>query len=98
MNTQQLSRRHGTATPVEQQARALQRAYDQRVHIFAVPGRLGVYITRSKSHPKMRYSLVARDGELACSCPGFAYRQSCKHAEGLRNRLAREAEQIERSS
>lgn len=76
---------------IELEARAHQRAYDQRVHIFAVPGREGVYTTRSKSEPHVRYSLVARDGEVACSCAGFAYRQSCKHSEALKNRLGRES-------
>lgn len=84
-------------TTAELQARALQRAYEQHIHIFAVPGRPGVYITRSKSDPYTRYSLIARDGELACSCPGFAYRGNCKHAEALENRLAREATQGRRS-
>jgi hypothetical protein len=92
----QLTPKRGLATPVEAQARALQRAYDQHVHIFSVPGRAGIYITRSKSEPGIRYSLIARDGEVACSCPGFAYRQQCKHAEGLRNRLARESVQASR--
>jgi hypothetical protein len=76
---------------LELEARAHQRAYDQRVHIFSVPGREGVYVTRSKSLPRVRYSLFARDGEVACSCAGFAYRGSCKHSEALKNRLAREA-------
>ena len=75
-----------------QDARAHARAYDQRVHIFAVPGRPGVYVTRSKSVPHVRHSLVVRGDEIACSCPGYAYRKSCKHAEALRNRLGREAQ------
>jgi hypothetical protein len=50
-----------------------------------------VYTTKSKSGSGERYTLVARDGIEACSCKGFAYRQSCKHVEALRNRLAREA-------
>lgn len=74
---------------IELQARALQRAYDERVHIFAVPGRPGVYITRSKSQPRRRHTLIAAD-DVACSCRGFEYRKSCKHAEALKNRLARE--------
>ena len=75
----------------ELEARANQRAHDEHVHIFAVPGRPGVYTTRSKSEPDKRYTLVARDGVTACSCRGFEYRNSCKHVEALRNRLAREA-------
>ena len=75
----------------ELQARALARAHDERVHIFKVPGRPGVYFTRSKSEPCRRHSLVVKGDEVACSCRGYQYRQSCKHAEALRNRLAREA-------
>jgi hypothetical protein len=61
------------------------------VHTFAVPGRPGCYITRSNSNPAERYNLVAHDGVEPRSCKGFAYQQSCKHVEALRNRLAREA-------
>jgi hypothetical protein len=78
-------------TFAELQARAIQRAHDERVHIFRVPGRPGVYRTRSKSNPYRRHTLVARDGVEACSCRGFEYRKNCKHVEALRNRLAREA-------
>jgi hypothetical protein len=76
---------------IELDARAHQRAYEQRVHIFAVPGRPGVYTTRSKSEPRVRYSLFANGDDVACSCAGFSFRQSCKHSEALKNRLGREA-------
>jgi hypothetical protein len=75
----------------EQQARAIARAHDERVHIFAVPGRPGVYVTRSKSNPSERYNLVAIDDVVACSCRGYEYRKVCKHVAALENRLAREA-------
>jgi uncharacterized Zn finger protein len=29
--------------------------------------------------------------EIACSCPGFQYRASCKHVAGLLKRLGRDA-------
>ncbi len=77
-------------TQAELEARAHARAYEQRVHIFRVPGRPGVYITRSKSEPRERYSLVARDGIVACSCKGYEHRKVCKHSAALLNRLARE--------
>src|SRR5690242_3846920 len=80
----------------ELEARANQRAHDERVHIFTVPGREGVYQTSSKSEPGVKYSLVSRDGIQACSCKGFEYRANCKHIEALRNRLAREAVAAER--
>lgn len=82
---------HPRMSEAQVEARANQRAYDQRVHIFAVPGRPGVYTTKSKSDPRERYALHVLDGIVACSCTGFAYRRSCKHAEALKNRLAREA-------
>ena len=77
-------------TRAELQARAHARAYDEHVYIRAVPRRPGSYTARSRSTPGRRYSLVYRDGAIGCSCPGFYHRRSCKHAEALRNRLARE--------
>src|SRR5438132_1186703 len=62
-------------TMAELRARALTRAYDQRVHIFSVPGRPGVYVTRSKSEPHERYNLVVEEDAVACSCRGFQYRE-----------------------
>jgi hypothetical protein len=74
----------------ELEARAIARAHAEHVHIRRTE-RANVYSTCSKSEPGVKHTLVA-DGELvACSCKGFEYRQSCKHAEALRNRLAREA-------
>jgi hypothetical protein len=71
------------------QARAMQRASDERVHIFAVPGRPNCYIV--KSHAERYYLVAGPDGTVGCSCKGFEYRQSCKHAEALKMRLGREA-------
>jgi hypothetical protein len=74
------------------QARAMQRASDERVRIFAVPGRPNCYIVKSHSDPSERYYLVAGPGgAVGCSCKGFEFRQSCKHAEALKMRLGREA-------
>ena len=53
-----------------------------------MPGRPGVYTTRSKTEPRRRYSLVARDGVVACNCRGYEYRKVCKHSSALLNRLA----------
>jgi hypothetical protein len=73
------------------EARAQQRAHTEHVHIFAVAGRPGCYVTKSKSDPSERYHLVAGpDGIVGCSCRGFEYRQSSKHADALKNRLGRE--------
>ena len=82
-------------TAAELQARAIQRAADQHVHIFKT-ARPGVYTTKSKADPTARYTLVTRDGIVACSCKGFEYRQCCKHSEALRNRLARESVRTQR--
>jgi hypothetical protein len=80
-------------------ARAIQRAFDEHVHVLAVPGLPGCYVTKSKTDPTVRHTLVADpDGTIGCSCRGFAYRQSCKHAEALRIRLAREATTRSRNS
>jgi hypothetical protein len=69
----------------------MQRAFDERLHIFAVPGRPNCYVVRSRSDPAERYHLVAGPGgAVGCSCRGFEYRQSCKHAEALMMRLGRE--------
>ncbi len=75
----------------EKEARARSRAREQHVHIFAVPGRPGVFTTKSKSDPSERYDLVARDGVIACSCRGFEYHKACKHSQQLLSRLGREA-------
>ena len=40
---------------LELEARASQRAHDERVHIFAVPGQPGVYRTSSKSEPGVKH-------------------------------------------
>ena len=72
------------------QARAIQRARDLNTHIMKVRGRPGVYSCTSTDDKRRRYILVARNGFEACSCEGFAYRQSCRHVEALRNRLGRE--------
>jgi hypothetical protein len=77
-------------TTAELQARAIQRAHDEHVYIRRTP-RPGVYHTRSKSEPVFRHTLVVEGSDVACSCRGYEYRQSCKHVEALRNRLAREA-------
>ncbi len=74
------------------EARAIARSHDEHVYIRQVPGRPNIYTTRSKSDPHEHYSLVAGpDGIIGCSCKGFYYRESCKHVEALKNRLAREA-------
>lgn len=92
MNQTPSSNQRSPMTQATCEARANDRAHSEHVHIFAVAGRPGVYITKSKSNPAERYSLVAGpDGIVGCSCKGFEYRQVCKHSQALLNRLAREA-------
>ena len=92
MDTSATAERRPLITPEALEARALERARRQHIHIFRIPGRPGCYRTRSRSNPRERHSLVVGpDGGVACSCSGFYYRGSCKHAEQLKNRLAREA-------
>ncbi|MCR4294322.1 MAG: hypothetical protein NUW21_02215 [Elusimicrobia bacterium] len=94
----QTSTRPGMST-AELRARANDRAHAEHVHIFAVPGRPGFYVTKSKSDPSERFTLVNDGRTLACSCKGFGYRKSCKHVEALWNRLAREQQRsTERAS
>lgn len=81
-------------TTAEMLARAHGRAHDEHIYIRAVPNRPGYYTTRSRSAPAHRYSLVAIGDDVACSCPGFSYRRTCKHVEALCNRLAREGRQF----
>lgn len=71
-------------------ALALQRGRDEHVYIRSIKGRPGYFTTRSKSNPAERFFLVNVGGTQACSCPGFRYRESCKHVERLRSRLGRE--------
>ena len=90
MTTAQSVTHRSPMTPETLSARAIQRAFDQRVRVFPLSGRPGCYVARSKTDPSIRYTLVVGpEGVIGCSCQGFAYRQSCKHAEALRNRLAR---------
>lgn len=85
------------ATTLDLDVRAAQRAHTEHVHIFAVPGLPGRYVTKSKSDTAERYALVACGGDVACSCKGYRYRHECKHAAALRARLARETVQTQRA-
>lgn len=92
-----MGKKYGPSDPEQRRlmflAWANDRAHDQRVRILRVPGRPGVYRTRSKSDPNSWYTLVTDEtGYVACSCLGFFHRQWCKHEQQLRNRLGREAQ------
>lgn len=73
------------------EARANAKAHALHTHVLAIPGRPGCYSVTSESEPGVRHYLVSKGGVLGCDCRGWAYRQSCRHAEALKNRLSREA-------
>ncbi len=65
--------------------RAKERAVNERIQTFKISGS---YVSPSRSNPGVAWELgIGPDGEVWCSCPGFAYRQTCKHAEALKLRL-----------
>lgn len=76
----------------ELEVRANAKAHEKHVHIFAVPGRPGVFVTKSKSDPTQKYYLAVSRNTVACNCKGFMSRRSCLHVEALRNRLGRESQ------
>lgn len=47
-----------------------------------------VYLVPSASNPKQRYRLEVLGADIACDCPGFAYRGMCRHARALKEALA----------
>jgi hypothetical protein len=68
--------------------RARERALEEKVQAFKISGS---YVSPSRSNPGVAWELgVGQDGEVWCSCPGFTYRQNCKHSEALKLRLQRE--------
>jgi len=85
----------GTREPMrlaQRQARAIQKATEQRAHVWALPGRPGFYQVRSATDAAERYVVaVEADGRITCSCPAGGYDLPCWHAEKLRTRRIREA-------
>lgn len=79
-----------TMTIEQRQARAIQRAFQQRAHVLALRGRPGFYQVRSASDPSDRYTLSVHDGLIECSCKAAQFERPCWHVERLRNRLIRE--------
>lgn len=78
------------------EARALAKAKALHTHVMKVAGREGVYTVTSESEPGVKHYLVSKNGVDGCDCRGFQFRQSCRHIEALRARLAREAVAAER--
>jgi SWI/SNF-related matrix-associated actin-dependent regulator 1 of chromatin subfamily A len=42
----------------------------------------------STSHQGVEYEIVAADGDVTCTCPGFEYRGQCRHARDVKAALA----------
>lgn len=81
-----------TMTYDQRQARAIQKAAEQKAHVWAMPGRPGFFTVRSATDATEKYVVaVSPAGEVQCSCRAAAYQQPCWHAERLRSRLIREA-------
>jgi hypothetical protein len=75
----------------QRQARAIQRATEQRAHVLAIPGRPGFFTVKSATDASERYIVaVGRDGRVECSCKAAAYGQPCWHACKVESRLIRE--------
>ncbi len=58
--------------------RARVRAVAEGVQVWSLGD--GTYVSPSKSELGLAYRIEPdEDGQLACNCPGFEYRHSCKH-------------------
>ena len=75
-----------TATDPEESA--LARAKAQRVRLVKIAG-VERYLARSRTvEPGSYFELsVTPWGHVLCSCPGFAYRNMCKHSAALKAQL-----------
>ena len=71
--------------PAEQ---ALARARVERVRLVKMAGEQR-YLARSRTvEPGAYYELTVTPwGHVRCSCPGFTYRNLCKHSAALKEKL-----------
>ncbi|MBI3965670.1 MAG: SWIM zinc finger family protein [Chloroflexi bacterium] len=78
-------------TQLELARRARERARTQRIRVFRVAGtERDEYVSRSRgAEPGAYWRLWVEDEIVHCSCPGYTYRQSCKHAAALELRRER---------
>ena len=45
------------------------------------------YEVQSNSDPSKKYTVTKYpDGNFSCNCPGFKYRNTCKHIETIKNK------------
>ena len=75
----------------ELEQRALEKARAERVRVVKLAG-TSRYLARSRSvEPGAYFELfVSPFGHIRCTCPGFEFRQVCKHVMALRLRMAKE--------
>lgn len=75
----------------ELELRALERAQTERVRVVKLAG-TDRYLARSRTvEPGAYFELfVSPWGHIRCTCPGFEFRRTRKHAMALRLRLAME--------
>jgi hypothetical protein len=78
-------------TQAELDARARERAMDERLHTFKISGE-PIYMVRSRHTEPGSYHRVEVDGDrvVECTCLGWYYRASCTHAQAVLRRLERE--------
>lgn len=78
-------------THEELDMRARQRSIDERLHTFRIAG-TPLYMVRSRGTEPGSYHQVRVNGTTVtdCTCAGWAYRQSCTHAQAVARRLERE--------
>ena len=75
-------------TKTDPEEQALARAKGERVRLVKLAGE-GRYLARSRTvEPGSYYELTVTPwGHVRCSCPGFTYRNVCKHSVALREKL-----------
>jgi hypothetical protein len=79
----------GTPAPVRstREVEALARALEGLVKVLSGPT-VRRFRIRSTSGSGVEHEIVAMDGDVTCSCPGFGYRGQCRHAREIKAALA----------
>jgi hypothetical protein len=74
----------------QRQARAIQRASEQKARVRALRGRPGFYQVKSATDPHERHIVAVHDGQIECSCTAASYGNPCWHAVKVESHLIRE--------
>jgi SWI/SNF-related matrix-associated actin-dependent regulator 1 of chromatin subfamily A len=79
----------GTPAPVRstREVEALARALEGLVKVLSGPT-VRRFRIPSTSGSGVEHEIVAMDGDVTCSCPGFGYRGQCRHAREIKAALA----------